>query len=154
MTELRADRRAVVSAPLPLSEVRRRAKEQIAALAARGQPKTLLMFTGGEIGFPEVETFSPNPTRTYVPDGVALVAFLFQDELFTRLDEALKFNSDDDNALSDSKRADRLAAIDAELDTLGREEAALVEAIVADGGTAYHRPQANPLHVLGILAAE
>jgi hypothetical protein len=150
MTELRAERRTVKAAPLPLADVRRHAKEQIARLAARGQPKVLMAFNGGSIEFPEAETYDPGPTRHYVGDGVALIAALFQEELFAKVDEALKFNADDDNALTEAKREERLAAIDEELDALGREEAALVEAIVRDGGTAYHRPQANPLHVLGL----
>jgi hypothetical protein len=71
-----------------------------------------------------------------------------------RLTPIIETNTKIGTPLSESERTKRLAEIDAELERLGREEAALVEAIVSEGGTAFHRPDADPLHVLALEIAE
>jgi hypothetical protein len=150
----RDEREAVVNAPRTIDEVRERARAMAASLAARGVPKVLPAFRGGDIELPKVQVPNPgNPNLTFVPDGVAFVAWLFQAELEKRIDQLVEFNADDD-ALTASEQTERLQSIDERLTTLYRDEAAIVEAIVvAEGGSAFHFADRPVECVLGIRRA-
>jgi hypothetical protein len=151
---LRDERKATVKAPLPLADVKSLIKTRLTTIYNNGVPKSLSVFYGGDLEMPSVKLPDHSPSINSVPDGVAFAVFMFGvDAVMERMEPFLAFNADPENALSDKERAERLAAIDAELERLGREEAALVEAVVAEGGTAYHRPDANVLHVLGLAVA-
>jgi hypothetical protein len=154
ITSARAERKAVKKAPQSLSEVKERLTASLTALENKGRVNTLAMFFGGEPDFPSVTLPDRSRNVNTVPDGIAFAVFMFgADAVMERMTPFLEFNADPANALSDAEREKRLSAIDAKLERLGREEAALVEAIVAEGGTAYHTPTANALHVLGIALA-
>jgi hypothetical protein len=150
----RDERKTVASASRTFDEVRQRALAAIGSLAARGVPKVLAAFRGGEIEMPQVQVPNPgNPTLTFVPDGAALVAWLFQSELERRVDALLEFNRDDDASLSASEQTKGLQTIDDRLTALYREEAGLVEAVIAEGGSAFHFADRPAECVLGIWLA-
>jgi hypothetical protein len=150
----KAERKSIAGASRTYDEVRERALAAIGSLAARGVPKVLGAFRGGEIEMPQVQIPNPgNPSLAFVPDGAALVAWLFQSELERRVDQLLEFNREDDTALSASEQTARIQAIDDRLITLYREEAFLVEAIIADGGSAFHFADRPAECVLGIRLA-
>jgi hypothetical protein len=160
LTQLRAlidvkreERKAVANASRTYEEVREAAMSSIRSLAARGCPKVLPAFQGRAIEWPMAQV--PNPGSNgyaFVTDGAALVAFLFQNELERKVDSLLEFNRPDD-ALSAANQRAKLDAIDEELMALYREEAATVEAIVADGGNAFHLADRPAVAVLGIRLA-
>ena len=124
--------RQLPNAPLPLADVRANVKAKLTELEANGVPKTLAMFHGGDLEMPSIKLPDRSPFLHYVPDGVAFAVYMFGvDEVMKRLDPSLTFNADPTNAMSEADKATHIAALDADLDRLGREEAALVEAIVA-----------------------
>lgn len=148
------ERTATTKAKRTYEEVRERAMNAIRALAERGVPKVLQAFQGGEIEWPKARVPNPgSPTLTFVPDGAALVAWLFQAELERRVDSLLDFCREDEAALSASEQTARLQEVDDRLMALYREEAATVEAIVAAGGSAYHLADRPAMAVLGIRLA-
>jgi hypothetical protein len=154
-------RRTIVAKREERAEVARRhrtkaelidaARAQVHAMAGRGQPKVRPLLEGGNIEF--ARTKLPKtavPVFNYVPDGAALVAFLFESELLRKIEDAIEFNFDPSNAMPQAEQARQLAALDKELTELRRNEAALVESIVADGGNAWHFPDAPIEAVLSI----
>jgi hypothetical protein len=150
--ELRAERRAIEKAPLTLTEAERAAHAEIDRVADRGLPKTLRLFQGGEIGWPRYDL----PVSHHkVPDGLAFVAFVFRDEVKRKVSALLKVNeSAFPDAMSAEEKAERLAELSEEIDVAERLEAACVEQVVAEGGKAYHRPDASVLAVLSLRVGE
>lgn len=146
--ELRAEHRASSNAPRTVTEVERAAHAEIERIADRGLPRTMRMFHGGDIEWPHHEL---PVSHLKVPDGLALVAFLLRDELKNKLSALLKVNASAfPDALSAEDKAERLAELEAEIDAAERIEAATVEQIIAEGGKAYHRPDASVLAVLSL----
>lgn len=160
--ELRADRAAAEVAPLPSEVMRANGLKQIEALARQGQINfDHFIDHGGSIRFAEkhhsFESFGfvaqEGAPRVHVtvgaslPDGIATVAYLFQDQIIAKLDEAIARGSDDAEALSDEARALRLAEIDAELLATERIEEAYLELC---GPDVIRRADANPLAVFSI----
>ena len=149
----REERKAVANASRTYEEVREAAMSSIRSMAARGVPKVLPAYEGRAIEWPQAQV--PNPGSNgfaFVPDGAALVAYLFQSELEKKVDSLLDFYRDD-AALSEVEQRAKLELIDDELITLYREEAAIVEAMVADGRDAYHLADRPAVAVLGIRLA-
>jgi hypothetical protein len=109
------------------------------------------MFGGGNIAWPPIQ----GPTTVganFNPqiDAAALLAFLFEDELAKKLDQLIEANADLSGSLPLPQRANHLATLTAAIDEAERLEAAAVEAIVAEGGTAFHRPDISVLAVLSL----
>ena len=87
------------------------------------------------------------------PDEVALLAFLFGDELERKVADYIKLNCDSESALSVEQRAARLKEIEESPLQAHRERAAFVEAIVTTGRKATHRHDAPIPAVLGITVS-
>lgn len=148
--ELLSELRETLRAPRTKDEVKAAMRNELNRLADAGLPKTLAMFHGAKIAWPE-RTFGEG--RYHVPDGVALVAFLLRDELEAKLSKLIDFNASAfPGAMSADGKSERLAELDSEIDAAERLEAACVEQIIADGGTAHHRPDISVLAVLSLRA--
>jgi hypothetical protein len=130
------------------------ARTQIRSMAARGQPKVRALLEGGNVEFPVTKLPKAGNFHHYVPDGAALVAYLFEAELIRKVESLIDFNASDKTALSADEKARQLEKLDAELMTLRREEAAIVEAIIADGGAAFHFADAPIEAVFSISVAD
>jgi hypothetical protein len=150
--ELIEEHRAVEKAARTFAEVEKAAHREVDRIADRGSPKSLRMFTSDAgIEWPTHEI--QNPGFHKVPDGLALVAYLLRDKLKAEVSSLLKINSNAfPNALSAEDKAARLAELAAEIDVAERIEAACVERIIAEGGVAHHRPDADVLAVLSLRA--
>ena len=140
---------ATEKAARTFADVERQAHAEIDRLANRGLPKTLRMFGNANVGveWPVYEMNSPNLRK--VPDGLALAAFLLRDKLKSEISTLLKINSRAfPNAMTMAEKASRLGELQQELDAAERLEAACVERIIVEGGTAHHRPDISILAVL------
>lgn len=157
--ELRADLHEVRSSATPAAVVKARMREQIAALAERGEPDCL---AGIERGAPirfamrAIESYTPPDPLAgrYHEHGVAdtlgLVAWLFRDELIARLDTEIDELADP-NAIDDAERAKRERALLDGMLELDRVEEALIGMAEAAGVPAQRRPAAAAAAVLGIV---
>jgi hypothetical protein len=135
-------------------EVKAAVRSQINFLAGRGVPKVRPALEGGSIEFTKIKLpGTVGHEFQYIADGVALVCWLFEKELLRRVDELIDFNADPANALGADEKVCQLSELDSELMTLRRVEASLVEAIVADGGTAWHFPDAPVEALFSITVA-
>jgi hypothetical protein len=142
----------VQRAPRTLSEVKAAARREIAKLADAGLPKTLAMFTTpAGINWPVTSIPSSHAGMHSVPDGLALIAFLFRKELTAAIDELIKINAGAfPDAMDAEGRATKLSELTEALDLAERIEAACVEAIIEEGGVALHRANASVLAVLSL----
>jgi hypothetical protein len=150
----KAVKRAAKNEPLPAVEVKKAARRQIHRLAAQGVPMVRQMFGGGNISWPRIQgpatvgaNFNPQI------DAAALLAFLFEDELSKKLDQLIESNVDLSGSLPLPQRAKHLATLTAAIDEAERIEAAAVEAIIAEGGDAFHRPDISVLAALSLRVA-
>jgi hypothetical protein len=166
---LRADQHQVRSAPLLSGVVRERVREQIAALAQRGVVDVLPVIEAGRpLAFPMMDVRAEvsghaisadgaNRLSAFAlhtgPDTLAIFSWLFQNELLDRLDVEITELADDENALSDAERAERQAALAAELLQAERIEEALLVAAEAEGLQAMRRRDADPRAVLGLASS-
>jgi hypothetical protein len=148
--DLRAEHHETATAPRTLAETERRAHAEIDRLADRGLPRSIRVFTGGTIEWPVHEI----PLSHHkVPDGLALTAYLFRDELKARMSKLLAINATAfPNAISAEGKKERLVELAIEIDAAVRIEACCVETIIAEGGKAYQRPDCSVLAVLSLEA--
>ncbi|MBN9149153.1 MULTISPECIES: hypothetical protein [unclassified Nitrobacter] len=150
----KAAKRSAENEPLHAIDVKEVARRQINRLAARGVPMVQQMFAGGGIDWPKIQ----NPAKVGANynlqiDAAALLAFMFKKELIEKLDGLIDSYADVAGTLSIGQRAKRIAALAADIDEAERIEAAAVEAVIADGGTAFHRPDISVLAVLSMRTA-
>lgn len=147
---LKSDRRLVQRSPLPAAAVKRIAHEHIKRLAARGQPRVMGLFTGGELELPKLPATALNgPYFSQAIDAAALSTYLLHDLLIERVDELIDINAAAfDKPLSVVERTKQLALLDSQIDETERLEAAAVEALIADGREVFHRPDISVLAVL------
>lgn len=151
----KAARREASKMPLPTSAVKEAARREIKRLAGQGVPYVRSLFNGGGIDWPKLQSTATNgPYIRREINAAGLVAFLFHDLLVEKLDQLIDVQADiggDGPPLTERKAM--LAKLDAEIDHCERIEAAAVEAIIADGGKAFHRPDASVFAVLGLKTA-
>jgi hypothetical protein len=132
-------------------EVLAAARAQIHEMAGRGQPKVRPLLDGGAVEFPTTKLpRSLGNFFNFVPDGAALVCWIMEAEILRKVEDLIDFNTNVENSLSQPDQVRQLAALDSELLELRREEAALVETIVAEKGNAWHFPDAPIEAVLSI----
>lgn len=136
----------------PYDEALTRGLAAIDALAARGEPDVAALFNGGPLRLPNLALAGNAGHMRQIPDGAALLAWLFRDTLRERVEALIDFAAPDEAMPAKDKRA-ALAALEAEILQLHRERAVLVERGVAEGLTLHHRPDAPPEAVLQISAA-
>lgn len=155
VTTLKTDRQRVERLALPVASVKEAARREVDRLLSRGVPNVLPMFHGNALAWPHLTT--PRNGSAHLAheiDAAGLLAFLWRDVLVEKLDELVDVNATlFTDAMTASERARRIKAIDSEIDATERLEAAAVESIIADGGDAFHRPDANVLAVLSYARA-
>ncbi len=145
VTELRAVERA----PLPVADLKAAMRQQVAALADRGRPSINIERGALEINFRRQQSTIPGTT----PDDVAAsLAWLDADLLIARLDAEIDALPTPPLALSAADKANRRAALTARIDTLERQEEALIEMALASGQDVVRRANASPAAVLGVRA--
>lgn len=147
--ELRADLNRIESAAFPSSHAKKKMREQIEALAARGQPNaSSLIERDDEVLFAtmpqKVQVLNqPGATAFFEPsDLLGLIAWLFKPTLIAALDCEIDAEADDRNALSHEERQKREAVVSSDLLEIERQEAALV-------WTAQSSRETSPAHGLG-----
>jgi hypothetical protein len=158
--ELTSDLDATRVAPMPSREAKQKMRDQVAALAERGEANVYgLISSGGAIEWPlatsrsaiygEKENFLAVST---FPDALAIWAWTLPDSLIARLDRAIDEGTDDSTALTVEERARRIAEIEADILANSREEEALIEKIESSGVPVRRRPDADPRAVLGLAS--
>jgi hypothetical protein len=157
--ELRADLHRLESACLPASFAKQRIREQVEALAMRGQidVSPVVEHQEGKIAWPmqTVRSTVFNSSQgtlvafAEVADMAAVLAWLHRDALIKRLDQEIDAESDDANALSPEVRAQRESEVLSDLIAVEMQEAVLVFAAQAQGMQIEHRPDITPLALLG-----
>jgi hypothetical protein len=158
LTRLRKERLALITERKEIDRASRTTDEVKAAMTsavdelAAKLPRTLPMFHGAPVAWPQHEI---RTAKARVPDALAVIAFLFGDKLKAELSKLIDFNAGAfPDAMSREERAERLAELDSEIETAERLEAAAVEQVIAEGGTAYHRPDTDVLAILSLRVAE
>jgi hypothetical protein len=86
----------------------------------------------------------------YYHDPVALLAWMFGDDLIARIDEEIDAVADDGAALDDATRAQRIAAIDVEILECQREEEAATLAAIDAGIEIERRGDIDPRAFLNL----
>lgn len=166
IAKLGADLHSIRSAPIPSSVVKARARAQIGGMAADGRPDCFAAIESGEpIKFPHTNYRADTFLNAYgvqglmIVDGVVdtnmpstfgVMAWLFTDQLTSKVESWIDQCADDANALSDADRAKKLAATHAEILEVERQEEALIEMAATQGHEVGRRPEADPRAVLGI----
>ncbi|MET4034514.1 hypothetical protein ABIB94_008421 [Bradyrhizobium sp. JR7.2] len=154
--ELRADLHRIASAPYPSAFCKQRMREQIEALAQRGTPSvSRLVELDGPVDFQtqsltsEVHAERRSLAFTETADALALVAWLHRDALIAALDREISTEADDKAALSHEARQKAEAEARGDLLAIERAETALVWRAMDERLPVEHRPDCNPLAILG-----
>jgi hypothetical protein len=160
---LKLDLQAVRTAPIGSVEAKAIARAEIEQLAERGRPD---VFGVIEIGHPitwpvtkaSVSAWRDGKPDPFTPtvktaDAVALMAFLFRDQMIGAIETEIDARSDDAHALTGQQRAARERELLASLLQVEREEEHLIALANAAGGNVLRRPGADPMAVLGIAIA-
>lgn len=155
LAKRRDERQAVVDAQVPASVVIEQARSAVEALAERGQPNVMGCIEGGApfrfaAGALEPVTRGGSGYVQSSIDASALLAWLFKDELVSRIETLIRENADDASALTDAERKSRLEQIDAEILQIERVEEAVIEALHAEGLAVMRRSDCDPRAVLGV----
>jgi len=148
--ELEADLAKIEAAPPPPAEAKKLAREQLAALAARGRPQVRgLVNRGGEVQWPYVVNAGPQAQES-AADAVGLLAWLFRDEVASALDDEIDAIADNTGALTSEQRAEQRATALRDKLAVEREEEAFVRIAIAVGAGVMRRPDCDPRAVLGL----
>jgi hypothetical protein len=153
--ELAADRRAVMAAPVPSAEAKRRVRDEVDRIAAAGEIDVSGSIEGGDVLRWPTSTHHVPITGAGVGslvqvDTPAVMAWLFRDQLIARLEAEVDLVADDQHALDDATRAAKLAEIELDLLATQREECALIEAAARTGLTIPHRSDVAVEALLGV----
>lgn len=162
LRELTADAHRVKSAPIPSSVAKAQARAQIDALAERGAIEVAPLVEAGK-PFRLPQAFASIVTEGSAGRAVAtlwhtdvdgVLAWLFRDEIVTKIEAEIEACADDANALSTQQRSDRLDEIASDRLLVEREEESLIEAAERKGLAVMRRPDADARAVLGIAVRE
>jgi hypothetical protein len=160
----------VCVAPYPTAVAKAIAAKDIEALAERGRPNlSRLMATGAELPMSLFDVFlkvrlANNSLRTpgsggadtdgsasgSVPDGTALLAWMFKDQLLARINAEIDAESRDGEALTEAQRLEKIAELEGEALSLARLEEHAIQLANANGRPIARRPDADPRAVLGL----
>jgi hypothetical protein len=155
--ELRATKHTIESAPYLSSVCKAKMRDEIEALAARGEPDvSLLVERGANIEWPDQrvqsEVYAAERALAFaqVPDTLAIFAWLHRDAIIKQLTALIDSESDDRAALSDGDRELRLSEVESDILATERTEAALVLAAQSQQLPVEHRADINPVALLGV----
>ena len=156
--ELQSDARRVEASPFPSAFARKRMRDQVASLAARGKPDlTRLIEHDGDVEFAEASHQVPVIGRNDAsiagwqqPDAFLLTVLLNRDSLIKALDAEISAESDDANAMTHEQRQKATATIMADMLACDRELSELIWRAQAEGLPVDFRSDASPLAVLSL----
>ena len=145
--ELRADLHRIASAPFPSSWAKQAMRQQVEALAARGEPDvSVLVERGANIVWPttqvQVTVFNAQPGAVgyaSMPDTLAIETWRNKEALIKRLDAEIDSEADDQAALTHEARQEREAEVMGDLLAVERDESWLVWAAMARSLPVEHR---------------
>jgi hypothetical protein len=147
---LRADLHQIDSAIFPAEVVRQRFRQQLNALAERGRPGVLhALETGNPVRFATLLF----PAQNYggsieVEDAAGLLAWACRDQILAAVDAEISAMQDDENALTESQRNERMADVLEQILDIERQEERIGELIEAAGGDYIRRADADIRAVL------
>jgi hypothetical protein len=155
--ELRADLHRIESAPQPSSWAKQAMREQVEALAARGEPDvSVLVERGANIVWPttqvQVTIFNAEPGAigyAEMPDMLAIAAYLHKDAMIAALACEITSEADDKAAMTHEARQKAEAEVLGDLLDIERQEASLVWQAQAQTLPAEHRHDCSPVAILG-----
>lgn len=164
LRELAADAHRVESAPWPAALAKARVREEIHAIARRGQPDVApAVEAGAGIAWPkilqrmEVRAFAVADgahvhglAHEEVVDGTALLMWAHADQIIRKVELEIDALADDANALAPEARARRLSEIAADRLVVERQECELIRRLQADGTQVEYREDADPRALLAI----
>jgi hypothetical protein len=145
---LALERRKVDRAALTLAELKEQAAAHVAQLRERGKPR--VNFGHGQ-PFNIVFDAYVEGAWTARQDLAAALAYLDPISFLQRLIEDIEALPKPPLALSAKARAEKLAALDAELLILEREDETLVEVSAEEGPIVQRRLDADPRAILGLI---
>jgi hypothetical protein len=160
--DLIADLAQVEAAPITSTTARALVKAEVEALAARGRPDLYGTIEHAEpIRWPESRISAPlvgfaqsegqpmlqGTATAKVSDALALIAWMYRDDLLAALDAEVDAVADDAAALTDDERAARKADILTSVLEYERAEVALIDEI---GGAVAFRPDTDPRALLAV----
>jgi hypothetical protein len=145
---LALERRKADRAALTLAELREQAAAHVAQLRERGKPR--VTFGHGQ-PFNIIFDAQVEGAWTARQDLAAALAYLDPVSLLQRLIEDIEALPKPPLALTAKARAEKLAALDAELLILEREDEILVEVSEEEGPIVQRRPDADPRAILGLV---
>jgi hypothetical protein len=157
--ELRARLAEVEQAPLPSTHVRAELREQLAAIAARGEIDVDRLFQGGQITFPETQltmkVFNSEPAAVAigsVPDIVGMLVHACHDSLLAAADKKLAAAgaASDARALTPEQKQKQSAQIVNELLAVETDEATLTLAAWESGLSIEANPGLAPAAWLAV----
>lgn len=141
--ELITERANVETAPIPSTEAKRRAREQVERLAERGRVNVgPLLSSGDPFRFAHMVSLvkvPPSAGSVETIDVAATIAWLLRDQLIAAIEREIDQQADDSIALDDRQRAARLEQIANELIATEREEVALLDLAAEQGLAIQHR---------------
>jgi hypothetical protein len=132
-------------------------REQVEALAARGEPDvSVLVERGANIVWPttqvQVTIYNAQPGAVgyaSMPDMLAIEAWRSREAIIKQLTALIDAESDDKAALSQTDRELRTAEVMGDLLAVERDESALVWSAMAQSLPVEHRADCDPLAILG-----
>ena len=140
---LRAKLKQLENAPVPIALARARLREQLGAIARRGEINIdkLLTQAGGEIGFPSLQHITrvfntAEPTAAAIgalPDVVGMLVAANLEAMTALLDKKIAAAADDARAMTPAEKDKQTAQIMAELFALEVDEGTLTVAAWRDG---------------------
>jgi hypothetical protein len=142
--ELKDEADRVRALPIPASEAKLRARQQIVAEAARGRPDASILHNRPEAGLRWPQTYRG------ADDLGALICWLHRDAMIVAVDAEIDRVMGETIGISDHGRADKLAEIARVTLCAERTEEALIELAASSGISVIRRPDASPLAVLGV----
>jgi hypothetical protein len=164
---LAADFHATRSAPIPSAAAKAIIRAQVDALAQRGRPDVFPVLEGGQLAWPVAEMNVPTVGAAVTAEGrtavsglalyratdtFAVLAWLHRDRIIAALEAEVDSLANDSAALDDATRAAREAELLARILEAERDEEALIVMGEAQGTEVARRREADPRAVLGVIA--
>ena len=145
--EVEANLARIAAAPYPSPHVRAKIKQEILALAQRGEPVVSdvvehdrsLIWPMQRLQGAIINAQVPSFAATDVVDVLALTCWLHSAEICAKLDALVTDEQDDDAALSATERETRAAVVMGDLLAVEYDEARLVEQAQAEKLPCEHR---------------
>jgi hypothetical protein len=158
---LKLESNVVRDAPPPIGTVIDRMHRQVDFLAERGRPGYLGAIESNQpIKLPELQVQSQVATGngvgvsyTSAPDVYGFLAWLHGDAIKAQMAKDLRELADDEGAMSDAQKAQRIAELEAEILDLERTEEAIIEEL-EKSGPIQRRDDASIFAVLGLKAVD